>query len=146
MLMSPNLQPVLCCCPQVSAFDVESVKRRRQIADMVTGGNIDGAISATEQLAPGTLNKSPSILFRLHVQVFLEMVRLLLAQLLSHSQLSASPCLNVVQNRHLICCRINDACLPLCICSSIKRSSEMCFRCVALKSCVLLCYHSGHDD
>lgn len=60
---------------EVSAFDVESVKRRRQIADMVTSGNIDGAISATEQLAPGTLNKSPSILFRLHVQVFLEMVR-----------------------------------------------------------------------
>lgn len=60
---------------EVSAFDVESVKRRREISDCIAAGNIDRAIALTEELAPGTLEASPAILLRLHVQVFLELVR-----------------------------------------------------------------------
>ena len=32
------------------------------------------AISLTEQLAPGTLEASPSVLLRLHIQIFIELV------------------------------------------------------------------------
>lgn len=102
---------------QVSAFDVESVKRRREISDCVAAGDIErclifsqcsgslsmpahacrknaaaslgsfthtvsdvsivlccSAISLTEQLAPGTLEASPSVLLRLHIQIFIELV------------------------------------------------------------------------
>jgi hypothetical protein len=107
---------------QVSAFDVESVKRRREISDCVAAGDVDRcalvsicssqhclqlapaaaaalpqaccsiaerlrgvvaditgvqycrAIALTEQLAPGTLEASPSVLLRLHIQIFIELV------------------------------------------------------------------------
>jgi hypothetical protein len=32
------------------------------------------AINLTEQLAPGTLEASPSVLLRLHIQIFIELV------------------------------------------------------------------------
>lgn len=42
---------------------------------MVLAGDIDGAMTKTEALAPGTLEASPSLLFQLHLQRFLELVR-----------------------------------------------------------------------
>jgi hypothetical protein len=33
------------------------------------------AIDLTEQLAPGTLEASPSVLLRLHIQIFIELVK-----------------------------------------------------------------------
>jgi hypothetical protein len=60
---------------QVSAFDVESVKRRREISNCVAAGDVERAIDLTEQLAPGTLEASPSVLLRLHIQIFIELVR-----------------------------------------------------------------------
>ena len=58
----------------MSAFDVEAMRRRRHVSDCVISGDIDGAITATEELAPGTLQAAPGILFRLHIQIFVEMV------------------------------------------------------------------------
>ena len=46
-----------------------------QIMDKVLAGDIDGAMAQTEALAPGTLEAHPSLLFRLHCQTFLELVR-----------------------------------------------------------------------
>ena len=43
--------------------------------DKVLAGDIDGAMAQTEALAPGTLEAHPSLLFRLHCQTFLELVR-----------------------------------------------------------------------
>ncbi len=43
--------------------------------DKVLAGDIDGAMAQTEALAPGTLTAHPSLLFRLHCQTFLELVR-----------------------------------------------------------------------
>ena len=43
--------------------------------DKVLAGDIDGAMAQTEALAPGTLEGHPSLLFRLHCQTFLELVR-----------------------------------------------------------------------
>ena len=48
---------------------------RLQILDKVLAGDIDGAMAQTEALAPGTLEASPGLLFRMHLQKFLELVR-----------------------------------------------------------------------
>lgn len=47
------------------------------------------AIDLTEQLAPGTLEASPSVLLRLHIQIFIELVHHIL-MLLGHAQCTSS--------------------------------------------------------
>ena len=45
-----------------------------QIMDKVLAGDIDGAMELTEALAPGTLEANPGLLFKMHLQTFLELV------------------------------------------------------------------------
>lgn len=52
------------------------------------------AIALTEELAPGTLEASPAILFRLHVQIFLELVR---PSVSPHPDSWCSPCISKAQ-------------------------------------------------
>ncbi len=52
------------------------------------------AIALTEELAPGTLEASPAILFRLHVQIFLELVR---PSVSPHPDSCCSPCISKAQ-------------------------------------------------
>jgi len=47
---------------------------RQRIYEAVLSGNIDEALSQTDAMAPGTLEKYPRILFRLRCQKFMEMV------------------------------------------------------------------------
>ncbi len=59
----------------VSREDVEEVSLRRALGDAVVDGRIDEAMAAAERLAPGVLGAHPGILFRLHCQKFIELVR-----------------------------------------------------------------------
>ena len=55
--------------------DSPSRSARTQILDKVLAGDIDGAMAQTESLAPGTLESTPGLLFKMHLQKFLELVR-----------------------------------------------------------------------
>ena len=48
---------------------------RQRIYEAVLSGNIDEALSQTDAIAPGTLEKHPRILFKLRCQKFMQMVR-----------------------------------------------------------------------
>ena len=59
----------------ILSVDVEKdIHARQRIYDAVLSGNIDEALSQTDAVAPGTLEKHPKILFRLRCQKFVEMV------------------------------------------------------------------------
>ena len=45
-----------------------------QITDRILAGDVDAAMTLTEALAPGTLEASRGLLFKLHIQRFLELV------------------------------------------------------------------------
>lgn len=59
---------------QVSAEDAKSVRQRRAVSELVMAGDVDGALAATEAAAPGALAHRPALLFRMHVQAFIEHV------------------------------------------------------------------------
>ncbi|BDA41395.1 Ran-binding protein 9 [Coccomyxa sp. Obi] len=59
----------------VSPKDRDEVRLRAGVAEAVIAGRIDEAMSDAERVAPGVLQAHPSILFRLHCQKFMELVR-----------------------------------------------------------------------
>jgi len=60
---------------QVSPEDVESVRQRQRICDLVMKGDVEGALSAADAVAPGALAGLHTLAFRLHLQAFIEHVR-----------------------------------------------------------------------
>lgn len=61
---------------QVSPEDVESVRQRQRICDLVMKGDVEGALSAADAVAPGALAGLHTLAFRLHLQAFIEHVSL----------------------------------------------------------------------
>lgn len=59
---------------QVSAEDAAVVQQRRLVSSTVTSGDIPAALQAAEAAAPGVLSANPVLLFRMHVQAFVEFV------------------------------------------------------------------------
>lgn len=59
----------------VSAEDTAAVQQRRHVSSTVSSGDIPAALEAAEAAAPGVLSANPALLFRIHVQAFLEHVR-----------------------------------------------------------------------
>jgi len=55
--------------------DEASIVARQRIYEAVISGNIDEALSQTESIAAGTLEKHPRILFKLRCQKFMQMVQ-----------------------------------------------------------------------
>lgn len=60
---------------EVLPQDREQVQLRAGVTDALVAGRIDEAMTAAERVAPGVLQAHPSILFRLHCQKFMELVR-----------------------------------------------------------------------
>ena len=59
---------------KLSEEDESNILARQRIYDAVVSGNIDEALSQTDAVAPGTLEKHPKILFKLRCQKFMQMV------------------------------------------------------------------------
>ncbi|KAK9909014.1 hypothetical protein WJX75_006058 [Coccomyxa subellipsoidea] len=60
---------------EVSPKDRDEVRLRAGVAEALIAGHIEDAMSTAERVAPGVLQAHPSILFRLHCQKFMELVR-----------------------------------------------------------------------
>lgn len=75
---------------EVSPKDRDEVRLRAGVAEALIAGHIEDAMSTAERVAPGVLQAHPSILFRLHCQKFMELVRSSSPTIRSHD--SSSVC------------------------------------------------------
>ena len=50
------------------------MRQRQAVSELVMAGDVEGALAATEAAAPGALAHKPALLFRMHVQAFIEHV------------------------------------------------------------------------
>ncbi|GAB4824065.1 hypothetical protein N2152v2_011111 [Parachlorella kessleri] len=59
---------------EVSQQAVEEMQKRQQVSGCVLRGDIDGAVALAREVAPGSLEAHPAVLFRLQCQKFMELI------------------------------------------------------------------------
>ncbi|KAK9834310.1 hypothetical protein WJX81_005519 [Elliptochloris bilobata] len=59
----------------VSQADIADARSRQAVAEAAAAGRVEEAVDMAEALVPGALAAQPAVLFRLHCQRFLELVR-----------------------------------------------------------------------